>query len=62
MTSNFIKFIECGVYKTEEQAKGIANVLLMATALTTNEYAEVVMAIEGHFNPPVAEPLQEATI
>lgn len=55
MTSNFIKFIECGVYKTEEQAKGIANVLLMATALTTEDYASVVVAIESYFNPPVVE-------
>lgn len=55
MTSNFIKFIECGVYKTEEQAKNIANVLLMATALTTEEYSNVVVAIETYFNPQVVE-------
>lgn len=55
MTSNFIKFIECGIYKTEEQAKGIANVLLMATAITPEDYASVVVAIETKFNPPVVE-------
>lgn len=62
MTGNFIKFIQCGVYKTEEQAKGIANVLLMATALTTEEYARVVVAIEGYFNPPVEESLPEVPV
>ena len=55
MTGNFIKFIQCGVYKTEEQAKGIANTLFMATALTPEEYTNVVVAIETYFNPPVVE-------
>lgn len=59
MVKNFIKFIECGIYATKEQATEIANVLLLATALTPNEYAQVVMAIETHFNPPAEEP--EAT-
>ena len=56
MSEMMIKFVQCGVYKTEEQAMGIANALLMSTCFNQEEYAKVVVAIQEKFNPQPLEP------
>ncbi len=55
MAKNMIKFINAGVYETEEQAREIATVLLMAQALSPSEYTDIIVAIEAHFAPVEAE-------
>ncbi|MHC1749480.1 MAG: hypothetical protein AB9856_14505 [Cellulosilyticaceae bacterium] len=55
MSEMMIKFVQVGVYKTQEQASGIANALLMATCFNQEEYARVIVAIEEKFNPQPVE-------
>ncbi|MHC1750742.1 MAG: hypothetical protein AB9856_20915 [Cellulosilyticaceae bacterium] len=55
MSDMMIKFVQCGVYKTEEQATGIANALLMSTCFTQEEYSSVIVAIQAKFNPQPIE-------
>lgn len=66
MSKNFIMFLNAGIYESEEQAKEIAETLLISTAITPKGYGEMVVAIESKFNPPVIEdteePLPEETV
>lgn len=60
MSEMMIKFVQCGVYKTEEQATCIANALLMSTCFTQEEYARVIVGIQEKFNPqPVVGPMTD---
>ena len=62
MKQVIINFLRVGIYKSKEHALEIASMNMNYTIITPQEFADIVVAVEEYFAPPIQETLEEPVV